>query len=136
VVTLTENLPVTAADAYFDIMIDGSIYAWDVVEGQRVYPVNTNILPGSTSPWEIRLGIYGTVSLNGVDQNTIDGDVLAGVQNVDMTIIGPNSTHFMSVQGFAWTDPEIFDGQRQRLCPGRRRTGCQRSPGIVHQLQG
>jgi|GEM_PF-5133229 len=90
VVTLTEDLPVMSADSYFDVVIDGSIWGEPLVEGQRVYTVDLTGYPDSAAPIEFWLGIYGTVTINGVPVPTFDGDLISGVQSVGMLTTGPD----------------------------------------------
>jgi hypothetical protein len=108
VVTFTDPLPVTSADTYFDIIIDGSFYGGGVVEGQRVYTIDWSLLPDSTEPVIFALGTYGTISLNGVLQPTFDNELIPGVQSVNLLVNGPGTGHQIQLAAYVYTTDPIL----------------------------
>lgn len=110
VVTLTEDLPVMSADSYFDVVIDGSTWGEPLIEGQRVYTVDLTGYPDSANPIEFWLGIYGTVTINGVPVPTFDGDLIPGVQSASMIVEGPDEWGRMKfTPGATITYPALYE---------------------------
>jgi hypothetical protein len=109
-VTFTDPLPVTSADVYFDIVIDGSTYDWPIVPDQRVYTIDWRWFPESTEPFIFALGTYGTISLNGVLQPTFDNELIQSVSDVSMLIYGPDANHVITLRGSPLTtDPVLSE---------------------------
>jgi hypothetical protein len=109
-VTFTDPLPVTSADTYFDIIIDGGFYGEGVAEGQRVYTINWSLYPDSTEPFIFALGTYGTISLNGVLQPTFDNELIQGVQSVNLLVYGPGTSQQILPQTYVYTtDPVLSE---------------------------
>jgi hypothetical protein len=109
-VTFTDPLPVTSADTYFDIIIDGGFYGEGVAEGQRVYTINWSLYPDSTEPFIFALGTYGTISLNGVLQPTFDNELIQGVQSVNLLVNGPGTGHQVTLPTYVYTtDPVLSE---------------------------
>jgi hypothetical protein len=111
VVTFVEDLPVTSADTYFEIfMPNWGTDGVGVVEGQLVYPIPWQIFGNPTGPVEIWLGTYGTVTNNGVEIPTFDGELIDGVQSVDSTVSGPGTWGYILMRGIATvTDPVLWE---------------------------
>jgi hypothetical protein len=107
-VTFTDPLPVTSADTYFDIIINGGFYGEGVAEGQRVYTIDWRLYPDSTEPFIFALGTYGTISLNGVLQPTIDNELIQGVQSVNLLVNGPGTGHQISLPTYVYTTDPIL----------------------------
>jgi hypothetical protein len=109
-VTFTDPLPVTSADTYFDVIIDGSFYGEGVAEGQRVYTIDWRLYPDSTEPFIFALGTYGTISLNGVLQPTVDNELIQGVQSVNLLVNGPGTGHQVTLPTYVYTtDPVLSE---------------------------
>jgi hypothetical protein len=107
-VTFTDPLPVTSADTYFDIIIDGGFYGGGVVEGQRVYTLDWSLYPDSTEPFIFALGTYGTISLNGVLQPTYDNELIQGVQSVNLLVYGPGTSQQILPQTYVYTSDPVL----------------------------
>jgi hypothetical protein len=110
-VTFVEDLPVTSADTYFEIyMPNWGIDGVGVVEGQLVYTVPWQQFGNPTGPVEIWLGTYGTVTNNGVEIPTFDGELIDGVQSVDSTVTTDSFWGWTSLGGTASvTDPVLYE---------------------------